>query len=200
MGANLSKTFVVDVESTCWATPEEQGAQPNELIEIGIVELNIKTGELMQGGSYLVKPRFTVISPFCEQLTGWKQSDVAQAPDIEEVLVSIKEKYKITQHTTWWSYGEYDKHKLSSLPGNGSLSDLYGVKKSPFSEMRAHFNAKTLFAMKHALKRELGLKNALAFLNQDFVGSQHNGYDDAVNITKLVKHILGPRRPRVVKT
>ena len=201
MGANLKTTFIVDVEATCWTTDpdqpwsEQQNGRPNEVIEIGIVALNLKDMGILQQASYLVKPRRTAVSKFCTELTGWTQQDVDGAPDILEVLSSIRRDFNITRHHTWWSYGEYDKYKLSSEPGNGSLFDLYGTisqefPQSPFSQMRAHFNAKTLFAMKHNLQRELGMARAMNFLNLPLEGRHHNGLDDAVNITKIVKNIL----------
>ncbi len=39
---NFDKIVVVDIESTCWETKEEQGNQPMEIIEIGACVLDVK--------------------------------------------------------------------------------------------------------------------------------------------------------------
>ena len=200
MGANLSKTFVVDVEATCWSTDtdlhgdEQQNGQPNEIIEIGIVALSLKDGGIIQKASYPCKPRFTKVSRFCTELTGWTQQAVDRAPDIEDVLSSIRNDFGITRHHTWWSGGEYDRYKLSSAPHlNGSLGSLYNLKVqtwNPFHEMRAHYNIKTLLAMRMRWPRERGLAESLKALGLTLDGRHHNGADDAENTAKLVRHLL----------
>lgn len=201
MGANLNTTFVVDVEATCWDTQNGEKAEgPNEVIEIGIVALDVKTLNVTKKGSYPVKPRFTKVSPFCTQLTGWTQQDVDRAPDIDDVLRTITADFGITRNHVWWSGGEYDRIKLSSdvnIPG--SLGALYkdigdqwlcGVDSNPFSFMRAHYNIKTLLAMKMGWKREKGLDSSLAAIGAVLEGRHHNGADDAFNTAKLVARLL----------
>lgn len=195
MGANLNKTFVVDVEATCWDIDNGEKPQgPNEVIEIGIVAMDLRDGSVMQKSSYVVKPRFTKVSPFCTRLTGWTQQDVDQAPDIEDVLGTITSDFGITRNHTWWSCGEYDKYKLSSDPYlGGSLGELYNLKvttQNPFSFMRAHYNIKTLLAMKMKWKREKGLDASLQALGLTLDGRHHNGADDAANAAKLVWKLL----------
>ena len=201
MGANLNTTYVVDVEATCWDTQNgEQAEGPNEVIEIGIVALDIKTLNVTKKGSYPVRPRFTKVSPFCTQLTGWTQQDVDRAPDIVDVLRTIAIDFGITRNHVWWSGGEYDRIKLSSDPnvlaGLGNLYDdigeawLRGVDENPFSFMRAHCNIKTLLAMKMGWKREKGLASSLAAIGAVLEGRHHNGADDALNTAKLVARLL----------
>lgn len=196
MGANLTKVFVVDIEATCWETKEEQGNKPNEVIEIGIVELNIKTGGIItrgeSAGSYVIKPRFTEVSPFCTALTGWTPEQINKGVDILTALRQIKEDYQCTKNHVWFSFGEYDRIKLSSDGGQASLGGLYGIKwyDNPFEEMRAHYNAKTLMALKEKLPRELGMAKALEYYGETLEGKHHNGRDDALNIAKIVKRVL----------
>lgn len=201
MGANLNTTFVVDVEATCWDTQNGERAEgPNEVIEIGIVALDLKTLNVTKKGSYVVKPRSTKVSPFCTQLTGWTQQDVDGAPDILQVLSTIRADFGITRNHTWWSGGEYDRYKLSSDPNlQGSLGFLYkdfadarvdGIDINPFESMRAHYNIKTLLAMKMGWKREKGLARSLAAIGATLEGRHHNGADDAYNTAKLVARLL----------
>jgi inhibitor of KinA sporulation pathway (predicted exonuclease) len=193
MGANLMKIFVVDLEATCWETPEEQGDHPNEIIEIGICELHIKSREVKGKYSYVVKPRYSKVSPFCTELTGWTQEAVDQGSDIENVLYNIECDYGITKNHVWASFGEYDRVKLSSDPEQlGGLSKLYNISRyaNPFAKMRAHLNIKTLMALKEGLQKEMGMSRALNFYGLSLVGRHHNGADDAWNIAKIADKVL----------
>lgn len=191
MGANLDRVFVVDVEATCWETREEQGKRPNEVIEIGICALDIPSGRILDPSSYVIKPRFTQVSPFCTQLTGWTQEQVNTGGDIGETLYAIINDYSITKDHLWFSCGEYDRIKLG-CDGPASLGDLYGISRSqnPFAFMRAHVNIKTLFALKHKLRREMGMAGMLKTAGLQLDGRHHSGVDDAYNIAKLVHHVL----------
>lgn len=190
MGAELNYVFVADVESTCWETREEQGSRPNEVIEIGICVLEMKTGNILDASGYVVKPRYTTISPFCTQLTGWTQEEVDAGSDIVDVLPTIQRDYGLTKNHVWFSCGEYDRVKLGNH-GNGSLTALYGIHTfdNVFAQMR-HVNIKTLFALKHKIKREMGMERMLQRIGEKLEGRHHNGADDAYNIAKIVRHVL----------
>jgi len=192
MGAALDRVFVVDVEATCWETREEQGTMPNEVIEIGICELNKQKG-IIDVSSYVIKPQFTKVSPFCTQLTGWTQEAVDEGASMIDTLAAIREDYKITKENVWFSFGEYDRVKLSSHEGErGGVFDLYGIGRNhnPFAQMRGHFNVKTLMALKEGLAKEMGMERALKFYGLTLDGRHHNGADDAANIAKIVSRVL----------
>jgi len=190
MGARLDRVFVVDVEATCWETREEQGNQPNEIIEIGICELSVRTGQIKDCFGYIVKPRFTKVTPFCTQLTGWTQAEIDEGSDISDVLPAIVRDYGLTKDHVWFSCGEYDKVKLGT-GGRGSLRDLYGISRDQaiFEQMR-HVNIKTLYALKHRLSKEMGMDRMLQHMGEKLEGRHHNGADDAANIAKIVRHVL----------
>jgi hypothetical protein len=46
----------LDLEWTCWDAPPPPGMQP-EIIEIGLVEMNLDTLDIIQEGTYFVRPR-----------------------------------------------------------------------------------------------------------------------------------------------
>jgi inhibitor of KinA sporulation pathway (predicted exonuclease) len=190
MGAILNKVFVVDCEATCWETKEEQGSRPNEIIEIGICELDVKTGIISNCSSYVVKPRFTTVSPFCTQLTGWTQEDVNGGADIGDTLNAISKDYGITNEHIWFSYGEYDRIKLGS-DGKASVGGLYGITRwhNPFAQARYN-NVKTLFALQLRLGKEVGMDKAINMIGETLEGRHHNGADDAWNIAKIVRKVL----------
>jgi inhibitor of KinA sporulation pathway (predicted exonuclease) len=201
MGANLKTVFVVDVEATCWSDDidiypgetERQGEQPNEIIEIGVAAMELKTGSVFKRASIVVRPRFTKISKFCTDLTGWTQEAIdEQGLDIKTALEYFQEQFHPTKNHMWFSWGEYDRYKLSSNTGASGLMGLYGIKPedNPFDRFRGHINAKTLMALKERHSRESGMAAALRFYNLSLDGRHHNGADDAANIAKLVHRIL----------
>lgn len=188
---HLNRVLVIDLEATCWRTREEQGDKPNEIIEIGVCALNVSDMQITDKMSIVVKPRFTEVSEFCTELTGWTQFDIDQhGVDITAALGLMKSTFGLLPKSSWFSCGQYDQRKLSSV-GGGSLGDLYGLRfdENPFSRMQ-HFNVKTLFALKRQLKRELGMDGMLNTLGLELEGRHHNGADDAYNIAKIVKYIL----------
>jgi len=192
MGAALDRVFIVDLEATCWETREEQGSMPNEIIEIGICVLD-KIKGVQDVSSYVVKPSRTKVSPFCTQLTGWTQEAVDEGADILSTIEQIEKDYEITKDNVWFSFGEYDRVKLSSREGErGGLYELYGIQRHQniFDRMRAHFNVKTLMALKEGLAKEIGMERALKFYGLTLDGRHHNGADDAANIAKIVMKVL----------
>lgn len=188
MGANLRTLFVVDVEATCWDDIEDQAGQPNEIIEIGVAVLDMKTRHVVQKVSIGVKPRTTKVSEFCTQLTGWTQEQVDKNLDIVEALEEFKRLLNPTSNHLWASYGEYDRYKLGGST-TGGVGELYGIN-SPFDKLRGHLNIKTLMALKHNFRKEIGLARAVAYYGLQFEGRHHNGADDAVNIAKVASKVL----------
>lgn len=194
MGADLGRLILVDIEATCWETKEEQGDRPNEIIEIGVCELNLRTGVLRDPDSYVVKPRFTEVSPFCTQLTGWTPEQVAEGGDIGDTLKAIGADYGFDRDTLWGSYGEFDRIKLAS-DGRASVHGLYGIHRgdNPFVRLRSHLNLKTIFALRAGLREEVAMDKALRIAGLPLVGRHHSGADDAYNIARLAWDVLRAR-------
>lgn len=184
-----NEVLVVDIEATCWETREEQGDRPNEIIEIGCAKLNLKTGVISDVASYLVKPKFTKVSPFCTQLTGWTQEDIDQGGSILVQLLAIQQDYSLQDTDCWFSCGRYDRNKLD-LYARGSVGQLYGIKREENVFVRMeHFNIKTLFGLKRREKAR-GMDGMLKAIGEKLEGRHHNGGDDAANIAKIVRWVL----------
>lgn len=192
MRIDTRHVYVVDVEATCWASDEERGTQPNEVIEIGICRLEMKTGKVDEVSSYIVKPQFTTVSPFCTSLTGWTQEQIDVGGTMLATLAAIRENYRLGNDNVWFSWGEYDRVKLSSNEHErGGVLDLYGIQRQDniFSRMK-HFNAKSLMMLRERHEKGMGMARALNYYGLTLDGRHHNGADDAANIAKLVHRIL----------
>ena len=182
--------LVIDLEATCWdrSDPLPPGEKISEIIEIGVAQLDLNYN-FVKSYSFVVKPQFSKVSAFCTSLTGWTPEQIeARGSNIKDALKHLDEKFQLSTVKEWWSYGLYDKKKLSGDKNLfGSLGDLYKID-SPFDEI-VHINAKDELSYMYDC-RPVGMAKALKMLNMKLDGNHHNGEDDAKNIAKIVKHIM----------
>jgi inhibitor of KinA sporulation pathway (predicted exonuclease) len=175
---------VVDVESTCWKGSPPPG-EVSEIIEVGIALVGTcrenRRGEVIDFGSYLVKPAHSVVSEFCTSLTGITQTmvDSLGEPFID-VCQDFMQRFKSHQRV-WTSRGDYDRTMFES-----EVQRWYTTY--PFS--KTHINLKSLFALQRGFNKEVGMSEALSYEGLKLAGQHHRGGDDAKNIAKLVDRIL----------
>lgn len=168
--------LVIDVESTCWEPPEVQPkGSISEIIEIGIAVVNIKTLEIVQNDSIIVRPQSSKLSKFCTKLTTLTQEYVDQGTTFQAAMAILRKDYN-SENRTFVSWGDYDRKMFERN------SKDYGVKY-PFGPR--HMNLKNSFTMLHGLTHEPGLDGALDYLGLPLEGTHHRGVDDAKNIAKV---------------
>ena len=177
MAKELDKIYIVDIEATCWKEKEPDG-QISEIIQVGIVELNLPSGSISSKVDYNIRPQYSEVSEFCTELTGITPEELEGEKNFSQVYDMIKERFPHLEDYTWASYGDYDRK------GFKEMSDLH---KIPYLFGRTHINIKNLFALKWRLNKEVGLKNALKILNKKLVGQHHNALDDALNTIEIFK-------------
>lgn len=176
----MSKIIVVDIESTCWEKNPPEG-EVSEIIEIGICELNVETGEIGKNKGILVKPQHSKISEFCNSLTTLSQEQVDKGVLFSEACKQLVIEYNTKQYT-WASYGAYDLNMFKKQCERLEVD-------YPFSN--DHINVKKLFAQKHFLTwKGVGMVAALKRLNLPLEGTHHRGVDDAKNIAKILFTLL----------
>lgn len=169
---------MVDVEATCWeGTPPE--GQANEIIEIGVCELDVRTAERVSKRSILVRPERSTVSPFCTELTTLTQEQVDQGVTFVEACRLLRKDFD-AKDRVWASYGDYDRKQFER---QGTY---------PFGPR--HVNVKTLFALTRALPREVGMAQAMELAGLPLEGTHHRGDDDAWNIAALFGTILRSAR------
>ena len=166
--------IVVDFEATC----DDGGRiQPHEMeiIEIGAVKVNRKTGEVLDSFQSVVCPTIRPnLTSFCMRLTGIQQQDVDAAKTFELVL----EDWKAWLGHPFWTYaswGEFDRTILERI-----LLEM--GEELIFAN---HINLKTRAKEVLGLKKT-GLVEALRHVGMAFEGRQHRALDDVVNIASLV--------------
>lgn len=181
MSRKLDSVLIIDIESTCWEqdTPKEQ---MSEIIEVGVCILNVSTLNIEDNFNLIVKPQKSKISSFCTKLTGWTQNKVDKGISLSEACDILCKQYKSSKRT-WASYGDYDRKQFERQ----CRDPEYGAKY-PFGP--THLNIKNLFALKHKLPKEVGMDKALNLIGLQLEGIHHNGKDDAINISKILKYCL----------
>ncbi|RXR34894.1 exonuclease domain-containing protein [Flavobacterium piscinae] len=170
------KIIVIDLEATCWNGQIPKG-QVNEIIEIGICELDAKTGMISKNKGLLIKPERSVVSSFCTELTTITQELLdKEGVRFEEAIEMLKQDYQPDQYT-WASYGQYD---LNMLKKQCQLLNVHYPLGSH------HINVKELFSEVRGMHKKVGMNGALALLNLPLEGTHHRGVDDARNIAKIL--------------
>ena len=182
MAKQLDKIVVVDVEATCWDGNPPTG-ETNEIIEIGVCLLDIKTLEKEKKTSIIVRPTHSKVSEFCTKLMTLTQADVDTGTSFNQACIRLAREFG-TPSRTWASYGDYDRGAFERQCRETNI-------KYPFG--KTHINVKNLFAFYNFLSREVGMAEALEILKIPLEGTHHRGVDDAVNIASILKWILESR-------
>jgi len=175
----LDEVLVVDVESTCWEGTPPAG-EVSEIIEIGICPVEVATGKRGERRSVLVRPSRSRVSPFCTRLTTLTADQVAEGMSFAEACALLRKEYRADRRV-WASYGDYDRKMFERQCAD------FGVRY-PFGPR--HVNVKTLFALTHALPREVGMAEAVRLTGRKIDGTHHRGHDDAYNIAGLLVTLL----------
>lgn len=179
MSIQRDKIIVIDIEATCWQGNPPPGEQ-NEIIEIGLCILDVKTRESTGKRSILVKPQRSQVSEFCTQLTTLTQDQVNEGVLFDAACAMLEREYNAKSYL-WSSWGNYDRKIFESQ------CQSFGVCY-PFSDR--HVNIKKLFARYANGKKSVGMEKALELSQLTLEGTHHRGHDDAWNISRLLAHLL----------
>jgi len=175
-----NKILVIDVEATCWdGFPPKDEVQ--EIIEIGVIPVDIVNMQIGKGESIYVKPNNSIVSTYCTELTGITLKKLQhEGIDYKDAVRVLTEKYD-SRNCPMTSWGEFDKNMF------WRGTDLYECDY-PFHI--SHFNIKYAFSMWQRVTKLYGLKGALKRLNFEFKGTQHCGHDDAYNTAVIFVEML----------
>jgi inhibitor of KinA sporulation pathway (predicted exonuclease) len=179
MARKLDQIIVVDVESTCWEGAPPVG-QESEIIEIGLCPVEVASGLRLERRSILVRPARSTVSPFCTALTALTQEEVETGIPFAGACALLVREYR-TRERLWASWGDYDRRQFERQ---------CAAQDVPYPFGPGHLNAKTLFAVMHALPHELGMEAALQRLGLPLEGTHHRAGDDAWNIAAILSGLL----------
>lgn len=183
MSAQLDRILVIDLEATC---DEPKPTWQGEITEIGIAVLNTKTLEVIEKHQTFVVPTSTPVTPFCTQLTTITADMLTVENGARRFPEAINWLKKLgTKNLVWASWGDYDRTQFQRQCTAEGISYPFGP---------GHINVKTLFALMTGLNRGIGAKEAVEYCGMEWEGTHHRGIDDAVNIARVLGHVLGKAR------
>lgn len=166
----------------CW----DDGREPRtgEIIEIGLAEVDLAAGEIVQRSSFIVKPEKDEVSEFCTQLTGITPDDVKRGVPLSEALSSIVKLYGST-NKIYAAWGRDDYVIMNECRAKGI--------PYPFKEF---LNMATIHRITRLVKnKRYGHMKAMRMEGLEWEGRNHSGYDDAYNLARLVMHIFQKINP-----
>lgn len=170
-----------DLEMNC-GHKTKKGLGYMETISIGAIKCNIKNGTLEQFYS-LVKPKFNcILSNGCIRLTQIEQNQIDNADDFKTVMYKF-EKWVKNEKSIFVSWGSEDIRTLKNE------DKMNGFRLQIVKQIRKNYiDFQNEFCF-HFLKtgQVISLTNALKSMKLDFLGTQHNAFDDAFNLYRLYK-------------
>ena len=175
------KILVIDIEATCWENlpPNKFPQARNEIIEIGITPIDIKTKTIEESRSIMVIPPTTEVSEFCTKLTTITQEQLdREAIPFRDAIDILTNEYK-SHRQVFASWGDYDRR---------SFEKNCDWNKVPYPFANMHLNVKTLFAATYGYNG--GQASCGADLGIHMEGVAHRGVDDSRNIAKILVKLL----------
>jgi inhibitor of KinA sporulation pathway (predicted exonuclease) len=174
------KLLIVDLEATCWRGRPPKGMY-QEIIEIGIVCLDLNTGEISDEKGIITIPTKSKISWFCTELTTIDEDLIKKEGIHFNKACEILLKDYDSKNRIWASWDDFDKKQFSKDCKHKNVD-------YPFSDN--HINLKPLFSQFTNDGKQYGVKSALAYLELNFEGCPHRGVDDAYNTARIVSNML----------
>lgn len=228
MALKLHNLIVIDIEASCWEDPvpgsdaeragtrDEVGfipaGQQREIIEIGVCLIELKTLDVSQRWSTLVRPALAEISPYCTKLTSLTAARLEGAADFAGAIAGLK---------TWLGTVRLVQrglppHGLASVGPEATLaSAIDDMCRQPiaswgtfdrlllerqchrlgiaFPFSTTHFNLKALFPIfgrSNFTGRELSLRVALRTADVPETGTHHRAEDDAAHAAGVAVSML----------
>lgn len=178
---SVDKVLVLDIEHTCTnnnSIPREE----REIIELGAVLIDTKQYHVIDEFQSLIRPiRHPLISNFCAELTGIKQSELEESEPFQNIFKGFLNWLPPEDELLLVTWGSYD---LIQINIDCSFHQL-----TPFSPPNT-LNLKQAYRRACKLKKPVGLKKAIENSFGTFTGNHHRALDDARNTAKLLPSIL----------
>lgn len=175
---NHNRVVCFDLEMCCWNS--DGVGTTGEIIEVGLAEIDVASGDIVKRARYYVKPEQDPISEFCTQLTGITPKIIQkQGRPLAEVLKSMVKNFG-GPNKIYAAWGRDDLILKQECQDKGI--------EMPFKEF---INLATLYRIQNRLKdQRIGHRAAQEEKGIEWEGRQHSGYVDAYNLAKLALVIL----------
>lgn len=173
-----SQILIVDLEATCWLDKEYQQAH-SEILEIGIVSLDLYTRTITDKATYLIQTK-SKVSDYCTSLTNITQEMVDKdGMSLQKASKLIRTRFKTT-NKAWAGWGDDYNHLKEDCENKNAVF--------PFSDN--YHNVGQFYCWKMGLKRGIKLEKAMLSLGLSFEGIPHRALIDAENTASLFLKIF----------
>jgi inhibitor of KinA sporulation pathway (predicted exonuclease) len=175
----------VDLEATC----ANDGSVPPaamEIIEIGAVWATAD-GAILEGFRSFVQPlQRPILTPFCINLTGIRQTDIEAAPYFPVAARMLREfaDRRREPGVLWTSWGDYDRKQFARDCARHGVDDPLQLP---------HENARRSFTVRQEIGSDVSLATACEMAKIKLEGSYHRALDDAINTARLLPWVRGDR-------
>ena len=144
-----------------------------EIIEIGIAEMDLQTLEITREASYLVRPRRWEISNRCTDLTGITRDDIQAARPFPAILKLMTADFS-PSNALCCAWGN-DAELIAST------CRIHGAK----SPLRNCVDLAHLIHRLFLLEQQASLRDAVRMLGMEFDGIPHSALVDARNTARI---------------
>jgi len=182
---NRACILVVDLEATC-ANDDSVPPAAMEIIEIGAVWATAD-GAVLEGFQSFVRPvQRQILTPFCIDLTGIRQTDIDTAPHFPVAALMLHEfaDRRRGPGVQWTSWGDYDRKQFARDCARHGVDDPLQLP---------HENARRTFTVRQHVGTDVSLATACEMAKIKLEGRYHRALDDAINTARLLPWVLGAR-------
>lgn len=175
----------------------EMNKPKNEIIQVGWVIFDVKTGKVKNKSMYIVHTN-EPIDPFITNLTGLTQTDCTCPPQnlqyVYQKMVKDINDWQCTKHPIQWGLDHYELRKQLGLEWKDYIFRPRGIDVKALYQSWAMIlpNGKTV----------AGLAKAMENLNMKFQGEEHRAHHDAHNTVLVYLKLLDKWRKfeQMIKT
>lgn len=160
----------------------------HEVIQIGAIMVD-ENFKIISKFNTFVKPEFSQISSFLEELTGISNSMVEDAPSFlvafDNYVSWVTEKSNGDEYLTFcWSPSDYNQLFRECSAKGKHRKELINEIMTSFVDLQSMFGAWIEW------EKPVSLDMALSLCEFEFVGDRHSAYYDAVNTSRILFRFL----------
>ena len=171
----FDKVNVIDVEATCYPDNVFPKGESQEIIEIGIAEVDLRNRRISDSLSIPIKPQFSRVSTYCTELTGWTQRELNRSGvQYSDAVKVLKERFD-SRNRLWISQGSADLRFFRQQTR---------LCTAPYPFGSEHMNIAVLTAILTGHTKEISMPDALRVLGVSHHGEFHKALDDATNTAR----------------
>lgn len=176
----LDKILLVSTNYTCWEKHPPKG-QFSEIIELAGCLLDVKSGDISDVKSYVVRPSVSELSSYCTALYKINRNTIDKDGMNFDVAYSKFVREFNPQFVSWATYEFVDKRKIEVECKQYNL-------KFPLSNN--HFCVSDLLSLKYKFNSVPVLTEAVEFVGSSYKGVPHRAHDSVFNAAVVLRKVL----------